>query len=56
MDATYRTRYGSAMIVTVKRGKGMIFCAGTAVWVHGLDGLDFYTRQITRNVLKKLSE
>jgi len=50
-----RSRYGSCAIVTMTRGKGMVFDAGASCWVNGLEANDFFTGQITRNVLNKLS-
>lgn len=43
------------MIVTMTRGKGMVFNAGTSSWINGLEDHDFFTAQITGNVLDKLS-
>jgi len=50
-----RSKYGASMIVTATRGEGTIFDAGTCTWVHGLEDHEFFTEQITRNVLNKLS-
>lgn len=50
-----RSKYGSAMIVTMTRGEGTVFCAGTSCWIHGLRDHEFFTEQITRNVLNQLS-
>lgn len=47
--------YGSGMVAAFTRGKGEVFCAGTAEWVVGLMKKDFYTETITRNVLNKAS-
>ena len=49
------TLYGNSAIVVFTRGDGTVFNAGTATWVRGLQENDFYTEQITRNVLNKLS-
>lgn len=51
-----RSKYGSAMIVTMTHGRGMVFDAGTSSWINCLEGHDFFTEQITRNVLNKLSK
>ncbi|MGH7322187.1 MAG: N,N-dimethylformamidase beta subunit family domain-containing protein [Candidatus Rokuibacteriota bacterium] len=50
-----RATYGSAMIAVHTRGKGMVLNAGTASWVNGLIDHDFFTEQITRNVLNRVS-
>lgn len=49
-----RSKYGSSMIVTMTRGKGMVFDAGTSSWINGLEDHAF-AAQITGNVLDKLS-
>lgn len=49
-------RYGSGMIVHMPKGEGEVFTAGSCEWVMGLRHRDFYTEQITRNVLRKFSE
>jgi len=43
------------MARVVSYGKGEVFNAGTACWVHGLLREDFFTQQITRNVLDRFS-
>lgn len=50
-----RSKFGSAAIVTMTRGKGTVFDAGVSCWANGLEAHDFFTEQITRNVLNKLS-
>ena len=46
-------RYGSGMIVSMRRGRGEVFCAGSCEWVMGLARGDFVTEQVTRNVLDR---
>ena len=41
------------MMGAFTRGKGEVFNAGTAEWVNGLKRKEFYTEQITRNVLDR---
>jgi hypothetical protein len=48
-------RYGSGMIVHMTRGKGEVVTAGSCEWIMGLKLNDFFTQQITRNVLDKFS-
>lgn len=50
-----RAEQGCAAIITCKIGKGNIFNAGTCCWIHGLIDNEFFTEQITRNVLNTLS-
>ena len=50
-----RSKYGAAMIAVMPRGQGEVFNAGSASWVNGLRDGDFYTEQITRNVLRRYS-
>jgi len=40
-------------IAYFERGKGSVFNAGSCVWVRGLAYEDFFTMQITRNVLNR---
>jgi hypothetical protein len=46
---------GAGMIVYFERGQGSVFNAGTCSWVRGLDADDYYTVQITKNVLKRFN-
>jgi hypothetical protein len=46
-------RYGSGMVVSMTRGKGEVFTAGSCEWLTGLARGDFCTQQITRNVLDR---
>lgn len=46
---------GSGMVVNFKRGQGEVYTAGTCEWVNGLIERDFYTEQITRNVLERFN-
>lgn len=49
----FASRYGSSMIVVMPKGQGEVFNAGTVSWINGLRDGDFYTQQITRNVLDR---
>jgi hypothetical protein len=49
-------RFGSGMIVHMPKGRGEVFTAATCEWVMGLKLGDYYTEQITRNVLKRFCE
>jgi hypothetical protein len=46
-------RLSAGMMSYFERGKGEVFCAGSCTWVRGLVMDDFFTQQITRNVLKR---
>ena len=46
-------RYGSGMVVSMTRGRGEVFSAGSCEWLTGLARGDFYTQQITRNVIER---
>jgi hypothetical protein len=46
-------RYGSGMVVSMTRGQGEVFTAGSCEWLTGLARGDFCTQQITRNVLDR---
>jgi hypothetical protein len=48
-----KCRYGSGMVVHMKRGRGEVLTAATCEWVMGLKRNDFFTQQITRNVLDR---
>lgn len=49
-------KYGAGMIASFTRGKGEVFCAGTAEWVVGLKKKDPFTEMITKNVLDQFCE
>ena len=51
-----KIRYGAGMIAVYKRGAGTVFNAGSCEWVNGLKQRDFYTEQITRNVLDRFTQ
>ena len=46
-------RYGSGMVVSMTRGRGQVFTAGSCEWLTGLAKGDFVTQQVTRNVLDR---
>lgn len=46
--------YGAGMIGVLERGAGTIFNCGSTEWVSGLINHDYYTEQITHNVLRRL--
>jgi len=46
---------GAGMIAYFERGKGSVFNAGSPTWVRGLELGDYYTEQITKNVLDRYS-
>ena len=50
-----RYRYGSAVMVHMRRGKGEVLTAATCDWVMGLTRRDPYTERITRNILDRFS-
>ena len=50
-----KARYGSGMLVHMPRGKGEVITAGTCEWVMGLKRNEFFTTQITRNVLDRFT-
>lgn len=54
-DNLKRYKYGSGMMVNMKRGKGEVLTAATCEWVMGLKRGDPFTQQITRNVLDRFS-
>ena len=47
--------YGSGMMGVCQMGKGTVFNAGTCEWVNGLNTGDFFTEQITKNVLNQFT-
>ncbi|MCA9837011.1 MAG: hypothetical protein KC422_08850 [Trueperaceae bacterium] len=48
-----KLKRAAGMIVTYHNGKGLVVSAGTCEWVAGLIHQDFFTQQITRNVLTR---
>lgn len=46
-----RCRYGSAVMTSMQRGRGEVFCAGTTEWANSLTLGDEACATITRNVL-----
>ena len=51
-----KVQYGSGMVVSYRRGKGEVFNAGSVIWSFGLTARDFFTEQITRNVLDRFRQ
>jgi len=51
-----KIRYGSGMVVSYKRGQGEVVNAGSCMWSLGLKKRDFFTEQITHNVLRKFQQ
>jgi hypothetical protein len=49
-----KVQYGSGMVVEYRRGDGCVVNAGSCAWVQGLKKRDFFTEQVTRNILNKL--
>ena len=52
-EAVERSKRGSGMIVTMSKGNGEIFNAGTCEWVNGLIEHDPQVEAVTRNVLAR---
>jgi len=52
-EARARSRFGSAIISFMEKGAGSVFCAATVEWPYALTQHDFYSEQITRNVIKR---
>lgn len=52
-DAVDRVKYGAGMIGVFQRGEGEVFNAASCEWVVGLKKRDYYTEQITLNVLRR---
>ena len=50
-----KVRYGSGMVASYKRGKGEVLNAASCMWFLGLKKRDFFTEQITHNVLRRFS-
>ncbi len=46
---------GVGMIACFEREKGSVFNAGSPTWVRGLEMGDFFTQQITKNVLDRFA-
>ncbi len=46
-------RYGFGMLVHMTRGKGEVVTAASCEWVMGLKRKDFFTQQVTRNILDR---
>jgi hypothetical protein len=46
-------RMGCGMMVYFERERGRVFNAGSSTWVRGLEMDDYYTQQITKNVLDR---
>jgi len=51
--ALARYRYGSGMVVAMRKGRGEVITAGSCEWVMGLTRNDPTTQQITRNILNR---
>ena len=52
-EARDRIRYGSAVITSMAKGDGEVFCAGTTEWCHALARADIQVETITSNVLDR---
>ena len=50
-----KIRYSAGMIVSAKKSKGEIFCAGGAEWVFGLKYRNVFAERITHNVLDRFT-
>jgi hypothetical protein len=48
-----KRRYGAGMLVHMPMGEGEVVTAGSCEWIMGLKRNDFYTQQITRNILDR---
>ena len=48
-----KLRYGSAVITSMTKGEGEVFCAGTTEWCHALATGEQQVQIITRNVLDR---
>lgn len=46
---------GAGMMVSFQRGRGEVFHAGTCEWVAGLKAREYFTEQVTRNVLDRFT-
>ncbi len=52
-ESIARFRYGSGMLVHMRRGRGEVVTAASCEWVMGLTRNDPFTQQITRNILDR---
>jgi hypothetical protein len=50
-----KMRYGSCVVVSMKKGKGEVFCAGTTEWPYALKSGEWFSEKITHNVLKRFT-
>ena len=50
-----KMRYGSCVVVSMKKGKGEVFCAGTTEWPYALKRGEWFSEKITHNVLKRFT-
>jgi hypothetical protein len=48
-----KSKHGSGMMVSMRRGKGEVLTAASCEWVMGLKRNCAYTQQITRNILDR---
>jgi hypothetical protein len=48
-------RLSAGLMTYFERGKGAVFAAGSCTWVRGLVMNDYFTQQITKNVLNRFS-
>lgn len=55
-ESLEKSRYGSGMVVHMTRGRGDVVTAGSCEWIMGLKRNDFFTCQITRNVLARFTQ
>lgn len=53
--ARARYQHGSGMVVSMKRGRGEVFTAGSCEWIMGLTRHDAFTETITRNALMRFA-
>jgi len=51
-----KLRYGSAVITSMRKGQGEVFCAGTTEWCHALAVGEAQVETITHNVLQRFLE
>ena len=54
-ESLSKTRYGSAVITSMPKGQGEVFCAGTTEWPYALNQSEPFVEQITRNVLARFT-
>ncbi|MDA1096473.1 MAG: hypothetical protein O3B84_04365 [Chloroflexi bacterium] len=55
-ESRERCRYGSAVITSLPRGLGEVFCAGSTEWPNSLALGDRVCEIVTRNVLSRFTE